>query len=140
MTIICYGNQSDCLPSTVHHNVQGDSDAHEDLLNITREGFTIGMSLSMTQDDVFIAFTRSQFLPGDDSFLVASGAITSQCLLALATTYSGIELGQKAVLQQGLKRYGGALDAVHRALEIDHMSPLFDVLEAVMLMSLIEVR
>lgn len=67
-------------------------------------------------------------------------AITGECFLALSTTYFGIKHYETAVTTRGLTRYGAALHTVHGALADDVASRSFDVLEAVMIMAVIEVR
>ena len=66
-------------------------------------------------------------------------AITGKCFLALSTTYFGIKHHETAVTARELSRYGAALQTVHEALADDHASSSFDVLEAVMIMAVIEV-
>ncbi|KAG9193391.1 hypothetical protein G6011_03426 [Alternaria panax] len=64
--------------------------------------------------------------------------MTNQSYLALCTTYFGIKRQDRAITQFGFKRYSQALGSVHSALEEPMFSSSFDLLEAVMVMSLIE--
>lgn len=65
--------------------------------------------------------------------------ITGECFLALSTTYFGLKHQDKMITARGLLKYGGALRIVHEALAKDDASRSFDLLEAVMIMALIEV-
>ncbi|UPX12199.1 uncharacterized protein EKO05_0002762 [Ascochyta rabiei] len=60
------------------------------------------------------------------------------CFLALSTTYFGIKHHKMTVTSLGLRRYGAALQAVHEALADDNVSRIIDVIEAVMIMAVIE--
>lgn len=90
-------------------------------------------------DDIFAAFTRSKLLPHDDQSIITSGAIALESFLALSTTYFGLKQKEKKVMQFGLGRYSRALATVQRALGDTNASQSFDVLESVMIMTLIEV-
>lgn len=99
--------------------------------------------LAVPRDDLYQAFTHSHLLTGVEAILVNPGidrAITGKCFLALSTTYFGIKHHEKAVTSRGLSQYGNALHAVHEALQDQDASRSFDVLEAVMIMAVIEVR
>ncbi|KAL1799239.1 hypothetical protein ACET3X_003276 [Alternaria dauci] len=98
----------------------------------------IHRGLSVFHDDTFTAFTLSNFLPISGVLDVAPGTLTTKSFLALATTYFGIKRQDSAVTQFGLKRYSDALGTVHSALAQSVSSPTFDLLEAIMVMSLIE--
>ena len=85
----------------------------------------------------------SQLLTGVEAILVDPGfdrTIAAECFLALSTTYFGIKHHEKAVTTRGLSRYGAALQTLHEALADENASRSFDVLEAVMIMAVIEVR
>lgn len=98
--------------------------------------------LIVLHDDLYQAFTHSRLLNGIEAISVDPGidrAITGKCFLALSTTYFGIKHREKAVTAQGLSRYGTALQTVHEALANEDASRSFDLLEAVMIMQVIEV-
>jgi hypothetical protein len=119
----------------VEHGVHG-SKVQAPELQITRP-------LTVAHDDLYQAFTHSHLLTGIEAILVDPGvdrAITGECFLALSTTYFGIKHHEKAVTTRGLSRYGAALQTVHEALADEVASRSFDVLEAVMIMAVIEVR
>jgi hypothetical protein len=118
----------------VEHGVHG-SKVQAPELQITRP-------LTVAHDDLYQAFTHSHLLTGIEAILVDPGvdrAITGECFLALSTTYFGIKHHEKAVTTRGLSRYGAALQTVHEALADEVASRSFDVLEAVMIMAVIEV-
>lgn len=103
----------------------------------------LNRTLTVPRDDLYQAFTHSHLLFGVEGVLVDPGidrAITGECFLALSTTYFGIKHYETAVTTRGLTRYGAALHTVHGALADDVASRSFDVLEAVMIMAVIEVR
>jgi hypothetical protein len=100
----------------------------------------IHRGLSFPHDDVFTAFTLSHLLPEQGASESTPGILTRGSFLALATTYFGIKRQEKAITQYGFKRYSDALRVVHSALESSRPSPSFDLLEAIMIMALIEVR
>jgi len=98
--------------------------------------------LTVPRDDLYQAFTHSHLLPGVEAILVDPGVdrtMTGACFLALSTTYFGIKHHEKAVTTRGLSRCGAALQTVHEALTDERASTSFDVLEAVMIMAVIEV-
>ena len=98
--------------------------------------------LTVPHDDMYQAFTRSHLLTGVEAISVDPGidrVITGKCFLALSTTYFGIKHHEKAVVTQGLSRYSTALQTVHEALIDEAASRSFDLLEAVMIMQVIEV-
>jgi hypothetical protein len=98
-------------------------------------------SLAVPCDDVYLAFTHSRLLTGVEKILVGPWidcAVTSECFLALSTTYFGVEQREKSIMVHGLSRYGAALQTLHKALADSVASRSFDVLEAVMIMALIE--
>lgn len=76
----------------------------------------------------------------DPTALYVERALSDQCFPALATSYFGSEHREKAVLEQGLQRYGSALKDLNTALGDLERCKTYDVLEAVTLMSLFEVR
>jgi hypothetical protein len=99
--------------------------------------------LTVPHDDMYQAFTQAHLLAGVEAISVDPGidrVVTGKCFLALSTTYFGIKHHEKAVTAQGLSRYGTALQTVHNALTDEDASRSFDLLEAVMIMQVIEVR
>lgn len=106
----------------------------------TRLHQEIHRALSPSRDDVFTAFTLSNLLPVQSLLVFNPGVITIKSLSALATSYFGIKHQDRAITQYGFKRYSDALRAVHSALEASVSPPSFDLIEAVMLMGLIEVH
>lgn len=99
--------------------------------------------LTVSYDDLYQAFTHSQLLAGIEAISVDPGidrTITAQCFLALSTTYFGIKHHEKAVTTRGLSRYETALRRVHDALADENSLRSFDMLEAVMIMEVTEVR
>jgi hypothetical protein len=57
----------------------------------------------------------------------------------LSYTYFGVKHHDKDITQSGLQKYGRSLAALNSALAENHASRSFDVLEAIMIMALIEV-
>jgi hypothetical protein len=85
---------------------------------------------------------RTYLLTGFEAILVDPGtdrAIRGECFLALSTTYFGLKYHEQAVATRGLSQHGAALQTVHKALADEDASRSFDVLEAVMIMAVIEV-
>jgi hypothetical protein len=98
--------------------------------------------LTVPHDDKYQAFTQVHLLTGVEAVSVDPGidrVITGKCFLALSTTYFGIKHHEKAAITQGLSRYSSALQTVHEALTDEGASRSFDLLEAVMIMEVIEV-
>lgn len=94
-------------------------------------------------DDLFIAFTQSNLLRGNEEVLVApevERSIAAQSFLALSTTYYGLRHKEISITRRGLSRYGKALGVLNQALGSTAASRPFDVLEAVLIMALQEVR
>jgi hypothetical protein len=99
--------------------------------------------LTVPHDDMYQAFTQAHLLTGVEAISVDSSidrVITGKCFLALSTTYFGIKHHETAVVTQGLSRYSTALQTVHKALTDEGASRSFDLLEAIMIMQVIEVR
>jgi hypothetical protein len=98
--------------------------------------------LPLSHDHIFTAFTRYNLLPKTEDIIVVSEVdrkITSQCFLALSYTYFGVKHHDKDVTQSGLQKYGQSLGVLNNALAKHNTARSFDVLEAVMIMALIEV-
>ncbi|KAF2033009.1 hypothetical protein EK21DRAFT_98575 [Setomelanomma holmii] len=101
----------------------------------------VATTLSIPHDAVYISYTHTHLLDGNEAIVLRPSidrSITSECFLALSTTYFGIKHRQKWIVTCGLSRYGGAIRSVHEALAKDDASRSFDVLEAVMIMAVIE--
>ncbi|KAF2791178.1 hypothetical protein K505DRAFT_376973 [Melanomma pulvis-pyrius CBS 109.77] len=118
---------------------------HRDGVGVSTTGrglvMPINLRLSVPHEDIFRAFIHSHLLLGNEEIVIAPEVdhpISAQCFLALSATYFGIKHEQKAITQYGLRRYGSALSVVYKALANDDESRSFDVLEAVMIMALIE--
>ncbi|USP74654.1 hypothetical protein yc1106_01928 [Curvularia clavata] len=97
--------------------------------------------LTVPHDDLYQAFTHSQLITGVETFTIDPGidrSITAECFLALSTTYFGMKHHEKTVITQGLSRYSAALQTVHKALADENASRSFDVLEAVMIIAVVE--
>jgi hypothetical protein len=98
--------------------------------------------LPVAHDDLVTAFTRYNLLPKNDHIVVSpeiDRRITTQCFLALSYTYFGVKHYNKDITQSGLQKYGQSLSVLNNALADDDVSRSFDVLEAIMIMALIEV-
>lgn len=98
--------------------------------------------LTVPHDDMYQAFTQAHLLSGVEAISVDPGidrVITGKCFLALSTAYFGIKHHEKTVFTRGLSRYSIALQTVHDALRDEGASRSFDLLEAVMIMQVIEV-
>ena len=109
------------------------------LVNFGQLNLQLQPGPSFSRDDIFISFTRSTFMPEADFLWLAPGTIAAESFMALATTYFGIKRQERAIAQYGFKRYSEALKNVHAALEEFNSSQSVDLLEAVMIMALIEV-
>lgn len=93
-------------------------------------------------DDIFVTYTHKHLLRESEDIVVKPGTdrtITGKCFVALATTMFGLDNRQKPVVQRGLRKYGTALKALNNALGDPKGSRSFDVLEAVIVMALLEV-
>lgn len=99
-------------------------------------------AIQIPYDDVYMTFTHSQLLTGTEEIIVApdqSRALTGECFLALSTTYFGLRHHEKPIMAHGLLRYGAAIQTVHETLANNDASQSLDVLEAVIIMTVIEV-
>ncbi|CAO2653383.1 Nn.00g027940.m01.CDS01 [Neocucurbitaria sp. VM-36] len=109
--------------------------------SISPDCYSIDTRRFFPNDDLFSTFTHLHLIPGHEEIVVAPGterAMAGQCWLALSTTYFGIKHQDRAITQYGLRRYGSALTSLHKALEDLGGSRSFEVLEAVMIMGLVE--
>jgi hypothetical protein len=98
--------------------------------------------LPVAYDDLVTAFTRYNLLPKNDHIVVSpkiDRRITTQCFLALSYTYFGVKHYDKDITQSGLQKYGQSLSVLNNALANNDAARSFDVLEAIMIMALIEV-
>ena len=81
-----------------------------------------GLGLNYLQDDIFVAYTCTHLLQGqehEDKERLQHGfatGLSDQCFLALSIAYFGIEHREKSITERGFRRYGGALTALNAAL------------------------
>jgi hypothetical protein len=136
LAIILYDGQSDAISGTNDHIDSAN------IFNTRNNANNIISHLPLSNDHLFTAFTRHNLLSGTDDIVVASEigrSITSQSFLALSYTYFGVKYHDKDITQSGLQKYGRSLAALNSALAENHTSRSLDVLEAIMVMALIEV-
>lgn len=110
------------------------------LVASSNRGSEIVRSIGLDQYDVFAAFTVSKLLPTQEGLSIAPGIIADEAFAALAATYFGIKQQERSIAEFGFERYSKALKTVHIALVDENQSRSDDLLEAVMIMALIEVQ
>lgn len=105
----------------------------------SNSGSVIAPTLKLDQHDIFASFTISKLLPTQEGLSIAPGVITNEAFAALAATYFGIKQQETSIAELGFKKYSNALKIVHTALVDEQQSRSDDLLEAIMIMALIEV-
>jgi hypothetical protein len=142
IVIIPYNKRRNTAPS--RKNSCNDPNARAFVQQVEKTGQTNAiLTLPVSYDDVFTAFTNLKLLPGTEKIVLPpefDRTITEQCFLALSYTYFGAKHQDKGITQHGLQRYGQALGTVNRALIQHDAAQSFDVLEAVTILAMIEVR
>jgi hypothetical protein len=136
MTIIMYDNHKD-LNSLDIEEINSAA-----ICNPVSNADDVIFRLPLSYDDICTAFTRCNLLPKTEDTIVASEIdrkITSQSFLALSYTYFGVKHHDKHITQNGLRQYGRSLGVLNNALTKDDAARSLDVLEAIMVMALIEV-
>jgi hypothetical protein len=110
-------------------------------------GLIIDPGLAIPRDEVFTSYTTNYLLRGrpPDDFEVINKQhidrqLTEKCFLALSTTFFGAAHKDKSILQQGFRRYGLALERIHKALGDSSRYRTFDLLKAVVVAAMFEVN
>ena len=103
------------------------------------------MHVSISSDDVFAEYTRSQILQHMESnaFVLPSTedrSLVQKAFLALSTTFFGMEHKEKQLITRGFRHYGVALKHIRQALDDPCRVTSFDLIESILTMSLFEVR
>jgi hypothetical protein len=97
----------------------------------------------MCNDDIFAAYAVSKLLRGNGEMVetppIVGKALKTKCFIALSTIYFGIEHLDNSVTRRGLQRYGYALTELNQALGNPRLQKTSDTLEAVGLMTILEV-
>jgi hypothetical protein len=135
MTIIMYDNHKD-LNSLDIEKINSAA-----ICNPASNADNVIFRLPLSYDDICTAFTRCNLLPKTEDTIIASQIdrkITSQSFLALSYTYFGVKHNDKHITQNGLRQYGRSLSVLNNALTKDDAALSLDVLEAIMVMALIE--
>jgi hypothetical protein len=103
-------------------------------------------NIPIPHDELFLEFAKARLFQGPDSHDIdiwpshVERKLADASGLALATTFFGAEHGDSSVVKKGLHRYSRVLEQVNRALGDAEQRLSFDVLEAVVTMSLFEVN
>lgn len=91
-----------------------------------------------------MAYTQHNLLRGQEQvslyFRTPEKQLAGKCLDALCTTYFGAEQGHSDLVRRGLHRYSYALSELNGALSDPDRCGTHDVLESIVIMSVLEVR
>lgn len=109
--------------------------AQASLLDVSRQ-------MPILYDEVFLTYTRSHLIRDHGDIWFDSrplNSLTEKCLLALSTTYFGVDHVEQPITRLGLSRYGKVLLDLNRGLSDPTACQSTDLLFAVVVMTLFEV-
>ncbi|KAH8697589.1 hypothetical protein BGW36DRAFT_295630 [Talaromyces proteolyticus] len=146
MTIIQFdGRQRRKLSPSLDSNISATTrSALLPIKEFVRSDWTLGAHLPICTDDIFVEYTRSRLLQGqevDDPVVLPSTVdrpLVQKSFLALSTTFFGLEHKEKELVSQGFRRYGVALEYLRQAVGDPSRYTSFDLIESIMVMSLFE--
>lgn len=105
--------------------------------------FSLPPQVSLNTDDIFMDYTMARILNQyTENVTYPSGVgrkLGHKALLALCTCYFGLENKERSVFGLGLRRYGSTLENVRLAVADPSRYNFGDLLESIVLLSLIEV-
>lgn len=96
----------------------------------------------MSSDDKFVAYLLPKLRRAHHAISLGPGAdrtLTNKCFLALSTAYFGVAHNDRPITEHGLRRYSRSLNELNLALRDPNSCRSFDVLEAVVIMAVMEV-
>lgn len=102
----------------------------------------LGADVYISQDDLFLNYTRVNLLHNIESEIAALGTgcrLSDASSLALATIFFGTEHRNSAVIQRGLQRYNSAIEEINTALRDSGYLHSPDLFNAILTMSFLEV-
>lgn len=103
----------------------------------------LDFSFAVPYDEIFLGYYRSRVLQGPDAEEIVTHEtdrnLSNASELALATTFFGAEHRDGHLFQHGLRRYSRVLEQLNAALSDPIQSLSYDLLEAVVTLSLFEV-
>lgn len=135
MTVVLYDGSKHAKTGPAQPPAPGPShQAPLDMREVSR--------LPFPREQIFIMYTSERILRGGGEIHRApraDRALTWRCYVALSTTYFGIEHQQQSIVREGLGQYVRVLGDLNRSLGSRKACQSFDILEAVLTLSIFEV-